>query len=113
MSAGVRWCKDRALVRRPRSVSGDRAEGELLVAFQVPLRGQGEADFARRGLKKARDRRDEMRKLVADGIDPSAARKQEKLMALDAATNTFEAVAREWFDKHSPNWEASYSVKSL
>jgi hypothetical protein len=33
------------------------------------------------GLKKARDRRDEMRKLVADGIDPSAARKQEKLMA--------------------------------
>jgi hypothetical protein len=59
------------------------------------------------GLKKARDRRDEMRRLVADGIDPSAARKQEKLMALDAALNTFEAVAREWFEKHSPNWEAS------
>ena len=65
------------------------------------------------GLKKARDRRDEMRKLVADGIDPSAARKQEKLMALDAALNTFEAVAREWCEKHSPNWEASYSVKLL
>jgi hypothetical protein len=63
------------------------------------------------GLKKARDRRDEMRRLVADGIDPSAARKQEKLMALDAAANTFEAIAREWFEKHSPNWEASYSVK--
>jgi integrase len=65
------------------------------------------------GLKKARDRRDEMRRLVADGIDPSAARKQEKLMALDAALNTFEAVAREWFEKHSPNWEASYSKKLL
>jgi integrase len=65
------------------------------------------------GLKKARDRRDEMRKLVADGIDPSAARKQEKLMALDAALNTFEAVAREWFEKHSLNWEATYSVKLL
>jgi Arm DNA-binding domain len=65
------------------------------------------------GLKKARDRRDEMRRLVADGIDPSAARKQEKLLALDAALNTFEAVAREWFEKHSPNWEASYSVKLL
>jgi integrase len=65
------------------------------------------------GLKKARDRRDEMRKLVADGIDPSAARKQQKLMALDAAANTFEAVAREWFEKHSANWEASYSVKLL
>lgn len=65
------------------------------------------------GLKKARDRRDEMRKLVADGIDPSAARKQQKLMALDAAANTFEAVAREWFEKHAANWEASYSVKVL
>jgi hypothetical protein len=65
------------------------------------------------GLKNARDRRDEMRKPVADGIDPSAARKQEKLMALDAALNTFEAIAREWFEKHSPNWEASYSVKLL
>jgi integrase len=64
-------------------------------------------------LKKARDRRDEMRKLVADGIDPSAARKQQKLMALDATANTFEAVAREWFEKHSANWEASYSVKLL
>ena len=65
------------------------------------------------GLKKARDRRDEMRKLVADGIDPSAARKQQKLMALDAAANTFESVAREWYEKHSANWEASYSVKLL
>ena len=65
------------------------------------------------GLKKARDRRAEMRKLVADGIDPSAARKRQKLMALDAAANTFEAIAREWFEKHSANWEASYSVKLL
>ena len=34
-------------------------------------------------------------------------------MALDATANTFEAVAREWFEKHSANWEASYSVKLL
>ncbi len=34
-------------------------------------------------------------------------------MALDAAANTFEAIAREWFEKHSANWEASYSVKLL
>jgi hypothetical protein len=39
--------------------------------------------------------------------------KQEKLMSLDAALNTFEAVAREWFEKHSPNWEASYPKKLL
>ena len=51
------------------------------------------------GLKKARDRRDEMRKLVADGIDPSVARKQEKLIALDnaapvAGTPAMPAAAR-------------------
>ena len=34
-------------------------------------------------------------------------------MALDAAANNFAAVAREWFEKHSANWEASYSVKLL
>ena len=40
----------------------------------------------------ARERRDAARKLVAQGIDPSALRKTEK--AADALT--FEAIAREW-----------------
>jgi hypothetical protein len=31
-----------------RGVSGDRADRESLVAFQVSLRGQGEADISRR-----------------------------------------------------------------
>ena len=56
------------------------------------------------GLKKARDKREEMRRLVADGVDPSAARKQQKLMAHAAAANTFDTIAREWFEKHSANW---------
>jgi integrase len=43
-------------------------------------------------LKLARDRRDEARRLVADGIDPSAKRQAEKLSRSD----TFEAIAREW-----------------
>jgi hypothetical protein len=43
-------------------------------------------------LKLARDRRDEARRLVADGIDPSAKRQAEKL----SRTDTFEAIAREW-----------------
>lgn len=43
-------------------------------------------------LKRAREKRDEARRLLADGIDPAAQRKAEKV----ANTNTFEAVAREW-----------------
>jgi integrase len=43
-------------------------------------------------LKLARERRDEARRLLAAGIDPSSRRQAEKL----ATANTFEAVAREW-----------------
>ena len=46
------------------------------------------------GLKRAREKRDEARKLIADGIDPSAKRQAEKV----AAAETFEAVGREWME---------------
>lgn len=48
-------------------------------------------------LKEARDRRDEARKLIADGIDPSAERKAAKLRIAAAPNDSFEAVAREWW----------------
>jgi integrase len=47
------------------------------------------------GLAAARERRDSARKLIADGVDPSAERKASK--ALDA--DTFEVMAREFMDK--------------
>jgi integrase len=43
-------------------------------------------------LKIARERRDEARRLVAGGIDPSVKRQSEK----SATENTFEAIGREW-----------------
>ncbi|HKT74322.1 MAG TPA: integrase arm-type DNA-binding domain-containing protein [Steroidobacteraceae bacterium] len=43
-------------------------------------------------LKRARDKRDDARRNVSDGIDPSAKRRAEH----DAITNTFVAVADEW-----------------
>jgi hypothetical protein len=43
-------------------------------------------------LKRAREKRDEARRAVAAGIDPSAKRRAER----DAVTNTFAAVADEW-----------------
>jgi len=46
-------------------------------------------------LAEARERRDEARALVAQGIDPSAERKAAKL----ADALTFEAVAREWMER--------------
>ena len=60
-------------------------------------------------LKRAREKRDEARRLLADGINPSAKRSAEKA----AVTDTFEAVGREWFAQQEPNWAPSHSVKIL
>ena len=43
-------------------------------------------------LKRAREKRDDARRALADGIDPGAKRRAES----DAKTNTFSAVADEW-----------------
>jgi integrase len=51
------------------------------------------------GLKEARERRDEARKLLANGADPSAARKAQRVAGLEQASSTFEAVAGRWFEK--------------
>ena len=50
-------------------------------------------------LAKARQRRDKARELLADGIDPSTAKKADKQAKADAAANTFEMVARDWLAK--------------
>lgn len=50
-------------------------------------------------LAKARQRRDKARELLADGIDPSTAKREDKQAKADAAANTFEAVARDWLKK--------------
>ena len=50
-------------------------------------------------LAKARERRAAARTLLAEGVDPSAAKREERKARADAAANTFEAVAREWLAK--------------
>ncbi|MGH8128413.1 MAG: tyrosine-type recombinase/integrase [Gammaproteobacteria bacterium] len=50
-------------------------------------------------LKVARDRRDDARRLLADGRDPSTERRVEKIRARSAAEDSFAALAREWMDR--------------
>lgn len=47
-------------------------------------------------LSKARERRAEVRALLADGIDPSEQRKAERQARKEAAGSTFAAVASDW-----------------
>jgi Phage integrase central domain/Arm DNA-binding domain len=65
------------------------------------------------GLKEARDRRDESRKLLADGIDPSENRKATRSAQADRAANSFEVIAREWFSKYSATWAANHSDRVM
>ena len=46
-------------------------------------------------LRRAREKRDAARRLVADGLDPSAKRQEQRA----AQADTFEAIAREWLGK--------------
>jgi integrase len=52
-------------------------------------------------LASARAKRDEARALVAEGRDPSEARKEAKTQAKLEGLNTFEAVANEWHVLHN------------
>ena len=64
-------------------------------------------------LQEAREKRDEARKLIANGVDPAQMRKATKAMQVEQTANNFEAVAREWFIKHSPSWAESHSKKII
>lgn len=64
-------------------------------------------------LKEARSKRDEARKLLADGTDPGEQRKLDKLLKIDRAANSFEAVAREWYKKQLHTWVPHHATDVL
>lgn len=55
-------------------------------------------------IKDARTARDEARKMIAEGIDPSAEKKANKAARVEAVANSFKAVSIEWLDRQKPKW---------
>ncbi|MDO3510067.1 tyrosine-type recombinase/integrase [Ralstonia pseudosolanacearum] len=64
-------------------------------------------------LAQARAARDNARRQVAAGTDPSHARQQAKLAATTAHGNTFEILAREWYEKERGEWTVAHATKVL
>lgn len=64
-------------------------------------------------LRQAREKRDEARKALSEGIDPSIVRRADKLAAKIAASNTFEALAREWHAKESHEWSTVHAQRVI
>lgn len=58
-------------------------------------------------LKDARERRDELRRQLAQGIDPGVVRKACK----ESQANTFEALALEWHAKFKHTWTAEHAER--
>ncbi|MEO8400734.1 MAG: integrase arm-type DNA-binding domain-containing protein [Gammaproteobacteria bacterium] len=64
-------------------------------------------------LQAARNARDNARTKLADKIDPGLAKQVSKRSAKEAAENSFEMIAREWFIKFSSKWSPSHSERIL
>ncbi len=64
-------------------------------------------------LGEARSKRDETRKLLATGADPSLARKAAKSGRAGDVAKSFVAIAREWYAVKRADWSASYGEKII
>ena len=64
-------------------------------------------------LKEARVKREEARRLLADGIDPSLARKQSKVASRLASENSFEVIAREWHQSQLARWSPIHAQRVI
>ncbi|WP_261158588.1 tyrosine-type recombinase/integrase [Serratia liquefaciens] len=60
-------------------------------------------------LAEARKKRDEARNQLANGINPSDARRANKIALAHSNSNTFEAIAREWHTSKLPTWSTDYA----
>lgn len=64
-------------------------------------------------LKEAREKRDAARKQLAQGVDPSEAKKEQKIQVTLNAENSFEVIAREWHENRKVLWTARYADHML
>ena len=64
-------------------------------------------------LSNARTRREEARALLAQGNDPSVAKRKSKCAIKQASETTFEGVAREWLHNQRKRLASKYSAQIL
>lgn len=61
------------------------------------------------GLKEAREKRYQARKLLDNHVDPSAKKKLDRIQRRLESANTFEKVAREWHEAKKGDWQPRYA----
>lgn len=64
-------------------------------------------------LLEAREKRDQARKHLSNGIDPAFAKKEQKRLNELNAENNFESIAREWHSLNLDRWSKNYGITLL
>lgn len=89
--------------RRRVARDGDAEWLEALAAgLSIPRKAEalGPRGLSRRYLGQARGKRDDAMRLLAQGVDPSAQARQDKLDRQALSTNTFELIAEDFLPSH-------------
>ncbi|MDH4870531.1 tyrosine-type recombinase/integrase [Pseudomonas sp. BN515] len=61
----------------------------------------------------ARKKAAELRKEISHGNDPLLIKREQQAAELEAATNTFEKLAREWIKIRTPGWAENTTVRTV
>ncbi len=69
--------------------------------------------FPEVSLAEAREKRDQARKMLVSGVDPSEQKKATKLAAMVNAATTFELVGREWYANQKEAWAEKHGANIL
>jgi len=94
-------------------VKGDAKYWWLRYRFGGNERTLSLGSYPEVGLADAREERDSAKKLLAQGIDPSANRQLQTEQRKEDSENTFSVVAKEWYNKkHAPEVSESHAVRS-
>lgn len=64
-------------------------------------------------LADARQRREDAKKLLANGVNPSEFKKAQKAAVISITANTFESIARKWHEEAKAEWSENYSGRLL
>jgi hypothetical protein len=90
-----------------------RSAGGLLIASREARRRSPSAVYPATSLREAREARDEAKRLLDDGQDPSLAKRLSKAAKVSAAANTFAAIAAELLDKKRREAKADRTLSKL
>ncbi|OEU69030.1 MAG: integrase, partial [Desulfovibrio sp. S3730MH75] len=92
-----------------------KPNGSKLWRFRYRFNGKGKmiglGSFPATSLKDARNKRDDQRRILESGIDPSDHKKGQK--AAVSGENEFESVSREWHSKFKSTWTEGHAKTVL